>query len=166
MFKTQLMIKSLAIGCSFVLLYACSASRKPLSSGVPSYHPESAAIQDTIEMLDSLFFDAYNNCKLEVFETLISEDIEFYHDRGGLSTSKSGLITSLKNNVCGKVKRELLAGSIEAYPIPNYGAVQMGAHRFTNYSEKDPTPSRYAKFVHTWKRENGIWKLTRVISLH
>ena len=160
------MIKSLAIICSFVSIYACSASRKTTSAGIPAFHPESVAIQDTIEMLDSLFFDAYNNCKLEVFEALISEDIEFYHDRGGLSTSKSGLITSLKNNVCGKVKRELLAGSIEAYPIPNYGAVQMGAHRFYNFSEKDPGPSRFAKFVHTWKRENGQWKLARVISLH
>ena len=94
------MIKSLAIACTFVLIYACTASRKPATSGVPPFHPESAAIQDTIEMLDSLFFDAYNNCKLEVFETLISEDIEFYHDRGGLSTSKTGLIASLKNNVC------------------------------------------------------------------
>ena len=151
---------------TLISLCACSASKKQNASGIPAYHPESAALQDTVEMLDSLFFDAYNNCKLDVLENLISDEIEFYHDRGGLSTSKSGLVTSLKNNICGKVKRELLAGSIEAYPIPNFGAVQMGAHRFYNFSEADPGPSRYAKFVHTWKLEQGKWKLFRVISLH
>ena len=160
------MIKFLTIVFSFTLIFACSTSRNNSTKGLPPFQPESVALQDTIEMMDSIFFDAYNNCKLEVFEKLISEDLEFYHDRGGLSTSKSGLITSLKNNVCGKIKRELLSGSIEVYPIPNYGAVQMGAHRFYNFSEKDPGPSRFAKFVHTWKRENGQWKLARVISLH
>ena len=61
--------------------------------------------------------------------------------------------------------RELLKGSIEVYPIPNYGAVQMGAHRFYNHQEKTG-PSRFSKFVHLWHRENGMWKLARVISLH
>src|SRR5688572_17281343 len=146
------MIRSLIIIFSCAAIISCSASRKPVQTGVPSFLPESVALQDTIEMMDSIFFDAYNNCKLEVFEKLISEDVEFYHDRGGLSTSKPELITALKNNICGKVKRELLSGSIEVYPIPNFGAVQMGAHRFYNFSEKDPGPSRFAKFVHTWKR--------------
>ena len=96
--------------------------------------------------------------------SLISEDVEFYHDRGGLTTSKKQLIEATRNNICYKVKRELLKGSIEIYPIPNYGAVQMGAHRFHNLIEK--SMSRYSKFVHTWHNENGQWKLARVISLH
>ena len=160
------MIKLLTIIFSLSLIFSCSTSRNTGTKELPPFQPESIALQDTIEMMDSIFFDAYNNCKLEVFEKLISEDVEFYHDRGGLSTSKPDLITALKNNVCGKVKRELLSGSIEVYPIPNYGAVQMGAHRFYNFSEKEPGPSRFAKFVHTWRRENGQWKLARVISLH
>jgi hypothetical protein len=73
-------------------------------------------------------------------------------------------VQATKNNICGKVARELLAGSIEVYPIPNYGAVQMGFHRFHNLREK--STSRFSKFVHTWNKENGRWKLARVISLH
>jgi hypothetical protein len=134
--------------------------------GVPPYIPESKELYDTIARIDSIFFDAYNTCKLDVFASLISDDIEFYHDRGGLSTSKSDLVESIKKNICGKVTRELLAGSIEVYPIPNYGAVQIGAHRFYNNQEKERGPSRFARFVSTWHRENGQWKLARVISLH
>jgi hypothetical protein len=123
-------------------------------------------LHNTISKLDSIFFDAYNNCKLDVFASMIWDSIEFYHDRGGLSTSKSDLVQGIKNNICGKVKRELLSGSIEVYPIPNHGAVQMGVHRFINNQEKDFGISRYAKFVSIWKNENGNWKLTRIVSLH
>jgi hypothetical protein len=76
------------------------------------------------------------------------------------------LIEARKNNICGKVRRELLKGSIEAYPIPGYGAIEMGAHRFYNNQEKENGPSSYSKSVHTWRRVNGQWKLTRLISLH
>ncbi len=133
---------------------------------VKPYTPDSKTLHDTITYMDSLFFDTYNHCRLAVFDSLISEDIEFYHDRGGLTTSKKELLLSLKNNICGKVTRELLPGSIEVHPIPKYGAVQMGAHRFFNNQEKNPPPSLFSKFVHTWHNQNGKWQLTRVISLH
>jgi hypothetical protein len=148
-----------------IFVGACSPPKSTRISGVPPYVPASKELHDAITRMDSIFFDAYNNCKLDVFESVISQDLEFYHDQGGLSTSKSELITALKNNICGKVTRELLEGSIEVYPIPNYGAVQMGAHRFYN-KENNNTASQYAKFVQIWHQEDGMWKLTRVISLH
>jgi hypothetical protein len=144
---------------------AC-ASRQAQQSGVPDYMPEDKALHDTIVQVDSLLFNAYNTCKLEIFEQMVSEDVEFYHDRGGLTTSKKQLVEALKNNICGKVTRELLKGSIEVYRIPGYGAIEMGAHRFFNNQEKESGPSRFSKFVHTWKWENDRWQLARVISLH
>ncbi len=99
------------------------------------YKPDDKSLYDSIVNLDSLLFDAYNTCKLDKFEKYISENIEFYHDKGGLTTSKKELIEALKNNICGKVTRELVKGSIEVYPIAKYGAVQMGSHRFHNIRE-------------------------------
>lgn len=121
---------------------------------------------DSIVAVDSNFFDAYNNCKLAQMDSLISTDIEFYHDRGGLSTSKEEIMKALKNNICGKVTRELLKGSIEVYEIKDYGAVEMGFHAFHNNQEKETGPSHFSKFVHIWRKQNNQWKLTRVISLH
>lgn len=149
-----------------LFMIACSANKDRKVAGLEPYSPESKELHDTIVRMDSIFFDAYNTCKLDVFESLIPDDIEFYHDRGGLTTSKKGLVEAIKNNICGKVTRELLSGSIEVYPIPNYGAVETGAHRFYNNQEGGDKPSRFSKFVHTWHRENGQWKLARVISLH
>lgn len=126
---------------------------------------EPKTLYDTIVALDARWEDAYNNCKLDVMEELISEDLEFYHDQGGLLTSKKLLNEALKNNICNKVTRELQKGSIEVYPIPGYGAVEMGLHGFHNKQEPNSKP-HFAKFVHLWKREKGKWQITRVISLH
>jgi len=147
-----------------LLIIALSCSTAKAQLPVPPYKPESKELYDSIVHMDSVWEDSYNNCKLDVQEQLISDDLEFYHDRGGVMTSKKALIEALKNNICGKVTRELLKGSIEVYPIANYGAVEMGYHGFHNKTEKGT--SHYARFIHIWHRENGQWKITRVISLH
>jgi hypothetical protein len=149
-----------------IVLFAMALSRSTAwaQSQIPPYKPESKKLYDSIVHMDSVWEDSYNNCKLDVQEQLIAADLEFYHDRGGVTTSKKALIEALKNNICGKVTRELLKGSIEVYPIPNYGAVEMGYHRFHNKSENSTSP--FARFVNIWRHENGQWKITRVISLH
>lgn len=124
----------------------------------------SVELERTIIRNDSLLFDAYNNSKLEIYSSFFSEDLEFYHDKGGLSTSKKEMVEATQRNVFGKAKRELLAGSIEVSPIPGYGAVEIGSHRFHNLAEN--SRSGYSKFVTVWKNENGRWRITRVISLH
>jgi hypothetical protein len=118
-----------------------------------------------IVRLDSILFDAYNNCDIAKQAELYSDSIEFYHDKGGLNTSKEDILESIKKNVCGKVTRELVPGSIEVSPIPGYGAVELGMHMFHNNEEKDqvPHPSR---FVIIWKKTNEKWIITRIISLH
>ena len=148
------------------LVAGCGTAKTAALAGVPGYVPADKALHDTITRMDSIFFEAYNECRLDTFASLVSEDLEFYHDRGGLSTSKPALVESIRNNICGKVRRELLPGSIEVYPVPNYGAVQMGAHRFFNNRKPEAGWSRYAKFVTIWKWEANLWRITRVISLH
>ena len=146
------------------LFINCSGVRK--NTTVPFiYTPPVQSLHDSVVTLDSLLFSAYNNCKMEVFASLVSEDLEFYHDQGGMTTLKSAVVDGIRNNVCGKVTRILLPGSIEVYPIPGFGAVQMGQHRFHNNREPD-APSRFSRFVHIWKREGSAWRLSRVVSLH
>lgn len=122
-------------------------------------------LYDSIVAMDAAWEDAYNHCKMAAMDSMMSEDMEFYHDRGGLMTSKALLMNALKQNICGKVTRHLKPGSIAVYPIHNYGAVEMGEHAFRN-SQEPKSALHYAKFVHLWKREKGQWRITRVISLH
>ncbi len=153
---------SIFLSLSAVIIFAFTGLMPRL---VASEHIDPMSLYDSIVMMDAIWGDAYNNCKLNVMEEIISEDLEFYHDQGGLMTSKLKLNEALKNNICGKVTRELKQGSLEVYPINGYGAVEMGLHAFRNNKEPNSKP-HYSKFVHLWKREKGKWQITRVISLH
>ena len=118
----------------------------------------------TITTLDAQLFDAYNTCNLEKFGSLIDENVEFYHDKTGLSVGRKPLVEAIKNNICGKVTRELVPGSLEVYPIAHYGAVEIGVHRFLHPWTQDHGDVGEAKFIHLWQYKDGAWRVTRVIS--
>lgn len=162
--KTIFNLKSVV--ASILLCFtAISVSAIPITE-LEYYSMESNdELYNTIVELDDIFFTAYNTCDLEKQSELMSEDLEFYHDQGGLSTSKEEIMTALENNICGKVTRELVEGSIEVHEIPGFGAVQMGMHKFHNSQEPNAI-SKASKFVTIWKRDDDDWKITRVISLH
>src|SRR5229473_2465016 len=67
----------------------------------------------TITALDKQLFDAYNTCNIEKLGTLVTDDLEFYHDKTGLAVGKQPFLDAIKKNICGKVTRELVQGSLE-----------------------------------------------------
>ena len=117
-----------------------------------------------IASLDTALFDSYNHCDLQQFASFFTDDIEFYHDQGGVTLGKQNLTESVKKNICGKVTRELVSGSLQVYPMKGYGAVEMGVHRFHHPGHDDTEPLGEASFIHLWQYKDGAWKITRVIS--
>lgn len=108
---------------------------------------------------------AYGRCDLDKLATFFSDDAEFFHDRDGLMNRTALIETIRKNGICGKLRRELVPGSLEVHPLPGYGALAAGAHRFYRMENgKEVGGTVAAKFMHVWRNENGTWKLTRVIS--
>jgi hypothetical protein len=134
---------------------------------VKAQSPPSTAPHDelfrTIASLDSALFDSYNGCDLEKFKTFFTDDVEFYHDQGGLTVGAQALAEQVEKNICGKARRELVAGMLQVYPMRGYGAVEIGAHRFYQ-PKKRREPTGEAKFIHLWQQKDGVWKITRVIS--
>ena len=126
--------------------------------------PEADSLFKTIQSLDSQLFAAYNQCDLDKLATFIADDLEFYHDKTGLSRGRQAMVDGVKNNICGKVTRELVPGSLEVYPIANYGAVEIGIHRFHHPGRETTESIGEAKFIHLWQNKDGVWKVTRVIS--
>jgi hypothetical protein len=152
--------------CTVIILIAACSSSKTIKQYVPErYVPDDKALYATILHMDSVYFTAYNTCDLTTQADLYADSIEFYHDKGGLSTSKSDLLESLKKYICGKVTRQLVQGSVEVYPIKDYGAIEIGWHTFHNNQEPNAI-SHPGRFVIVWQHRNNKWKMTRVISLH
>ncbi len=121
-----------------------------------------AALTKKITELDAALFQAFNQCDLEKFASLFADDVEFYHDEGGITLGAKAVTEAVKNNICGKVNRVLV--STEVYPMKGFGAVQTGVHRFTHPGKDDVQPMGEAQFTHLWQNKDGVWKITRVIS--
>ena len=145
-----------------IVLSACTNENSAIQD--EPYTPPNQQLHDEISALDKKLFDAYNQCDTLTFGQFFENELEFYHDLGGLMTSKAQLMSAQKNNICGKVQRELVAGSIEVYPMGQNGAIQTGLHRFHNNQESEPTHINVAKFLHIWMKEDGAWKVKRIVS--
>jgi hypothetical protein len=126
--------------------------------------PVSDDLYKSVAGLDTALFTAYNKCDLDKLGSMAAEDLEFYHDQSGLSIGRQSLVDGVKNNICGKVQRELVDGTLEVYPLKGYGAVEIGVHRFAHPHGPKPDVKGEAKFVMLWQLKDSSWKLTRVIS--
>jgi hypothetical protein len=124
----------------------------------------SNSLYNEIAHMDSVLFNAFNNRDMEVFKTLFATDLEFYHDKDGL-TDYTYSINSFKNTIAqnNDLRRDLVEGSLEVYPIKDYGAIQIGSHIFC-HTENGKQDCGTFKFVHVWKKLNNEWKITRVVS--
>jgi len=120
-------------------------------------------LDKTIAALDTALFDAYNHCDLEKFASLIADDVEFYHDQGGVTLGKQAFVDSIKKNICGTdVRRELVPGTLQAHYMKGYGAIEIGTHRFLH--PKTNIGTGEGRFVTLWQCKDGAWKITRALS--
>ncbi|MDP2716200.1 nuclear transport factor 2 family protein [Rheinheimera sp.] len=122
------------------------------------------SLQDEILQLDKQLFDAFNQRDIETTKAMLDADVEFYHDTGGLADHQQTIanLNRLFANA-GDLKRELVPGSTEVYPVKDFGAIQTGQHRFCHTENGKPDCNVF-KFLHIWKQQEGRWTVVRVAS--
>jgi len=125
---------------------------------------EDKQLYNEIARMDSVLFNAFNSRDTVTFKKFFTEDLEFYHDKGGLTGYQHTIefMRSTAKSTNG-LRRDLVPGSLEVYPIPNYGAMEIGAHTFC-HQENGKQDCGTFKFVHIWKKIGNEWKITRVVS--
>lgn len=118
-------------------------------------------LSEEIQVMDNKLFDiAFNQCNMELWKEIVSQDIEFYDDRTGLNTSYEKEVRSFEDK-CSKpfdVTRQLVSNEI--HPLGEYGALQTGKHNFYvdgNLVEK-------SQFITIWERTADSWIVKRVVS--
>ena len=150
--------------CTRMLAVALFAIMLPHANA--QLHAPAQTTQDplyqTVAALDTKLFDAVNQCDMKTVDSMWADEAEFYHDKTGLMVGRQNIVDAIKNNLCGKVTRQLVQGTLEVYPLNGYGAVEIGVHRFYHPSDKENVGE--AKFIHVWQNNDGVWKITRLIS--
>jgi hypothetical protein len=132
-----------------------------------TFKPKDQQLYNTIAHMDSVMFNAFNSRNLEVMKTLFAPDVEFYNDGKGVTgydATMAGFKGIFENKQAADLRRELLTETLEVYPMPGFGAIEMGTHRFTHTENGKPVIG-VMKFVHVWQYKDGLWKVTRVVSV-
>lgn len=128
---------------------------------------DSGPLFDELARMDRELFDAsFVRCDADAANAIFTEDVEFYHDKDGLSSGEEVRENTrrLTASCPGErgVTRTLVPGTLRVYPIEGYGAAQVGVHRF---DERGAPTSTLARFVNVWRLEDKTWRLARVLSL-
>jgi ketosteroid isomerase-like protein len=150
-----------------LLLSFCAATtagaRSPVEEPAVAPPLTGAELTEMVNGLDTTFFAAFNACDIETMSAMYADDVEFYHDKGGLMLGREPILEATRNNICGKVRREIVDGSLEVYPMEGIGALQFGVHRFCETGADEC--GGIARFVHLWRPQaDGHWALVRIYS--
>jgi len=135
---------------------------------ISAAEPESPELilTKTISDLDAEVFDAFNHCadaaQLNKHSRFFANNVEFYHDSGGVTWDRKHMIANTKKFACGRYTRELVPGTLKVFPIRGFGAIEQGAHRFCQVSSGKC--EGLADFVMVWRHSEGRWQITRVLS--
>ncbi len=126
----------------------------------------SGALYETIAKLDAQVFGAFNAGELDRLMATFADDVEFYDDGDDGGPKTYAEVKASFGNVFKDVpdlKRELVPGTLEVYPLKGYGAIEVGEHRFC-HEENGKQDCGVTKFSMVWRQMGETWKLARVLS--
>ena len=153
-----------ALFCSIRFIVVLCTVPLRVEAQAPTRETAPAELVRTITALDSALFASYNRCELDTFASFWASDTEFYHDQSGLTLGVQKLTDAVRANICGKVRRQLVPGTLEVYIMHGYGALETGVHRFYPAGPEQVEAMGEARFILLWHRRDGGWKITRSIS--
>jgi hypothetical protein len=155
------------------LLAAAVAAAAPPPVSIPPQPELTRQIEKADSELFQLFFEG--PCDAERFRAMITDDVEFYHDKGGFNVRKPEDFVGQFQERCAKLsdptswrqRRELVESSLHVDPIPGWGAMEIGDHLFY---ERQGAAGEWklvgkASFAMVWVLgSDGKWRVSRVLS--
>lgn len=139
----------------------------------PSTAADGANDEQAVREADRAFWAAFNGCDQIGMAERFTSDVEFYHDKTGLTQSRDAVTASMFTGPCAnpaalRVRREAIVGTDRFYPLADGFAVLEGEHRFlatrSRQSERHDSKARYFEL---WQRDRAnAWRMRRVISFN
>lgn len=135
--------------------------------------PTGDALWAEIHAVDAeLFRLLWKDCEPpEKMAAFLHPDGEFYHGVNGYRNFSTSSIRFIQRRCDGqaqsdeRTRRELVEGSLSVDPVPRFGAIATGEHRFYHTPKGQPEQLiSTARFLNLYKREPDGWKVYRVFS--
>jgi ketosteroid isomerase-like protein len=153
-----------AFSLVFRLAILAAIATPALFAQSPAAPPNSRQLFEAISQLDAKTFAAFNAHDVDLLMSMFTRNVEFYHDKGGLTNyeqTREGFTRMFHNTP--DIRRNLVEGSLEVYPIKDFGAIEIGTHRFCHKEDNTDDCGDFP-FIMIWKKIGDTWKISRVIS--
>lgn len=161
---------------TLISLLANAAAQAVLPAGQVTIPPQPELTRQ-IEQADSAIFKLFfeGPCDVARFRSMITNDVEFYHDKGGFNVRKPEDFVAQFEDRCKQLadptnwrqRRVLVQSSLHVDPIPGWGAMEIGDHLFYErhgVSGEEHLVGR-ASFAMVWVLgADGKWRVSRVLS--
>jgi hypothetical protein len=148
-----------------ILIAACmmAASAAASAAGADAAREQLAA---EITAAHARLFGGLNDRDIKPMKEGFSRRLEFYHDRSGATDYDWNIAAFEKNfKAPNRIRREAMLDTFEIFPAGPNHAMHIGKHRFCNKpSATEAEGCSIYRFSMVWERENGQWKLLRVLS--
>jgi Domain of unknown function (DUF4440) len=150
-----------------VFLVSCGAPTAPLPTrDTPSGSTAAPELVATIGELDSALFSDFNTHDAAVLGMWFTQDLEFYHDKGGLAgfdSTMAGFTRLFTGHETADMRREIVPGTLEVHPLGDFGLLEICQHRFC-HTENGKENCGTFKNIMVWRKQGASYKVSRVIS--
>ncbi|KLI98487.1 nuclear transport factor 2 family protein [Luteimonas sp. FCS-9] len=142
--------------CVLLIASAAAAARTPDA-------------ERAVRAADDAFWTAYNACDMAAISALLTEDVEFYHDRTGRTTSRADVVDSLREGPCAtpdmRLRREVIDHTTAFHPLADGYAILSARHRFhVRIGDAPEQLDGQAEFTTLWQLHEGRWRMHRILS--
>lgn len=152
--------------CAFIL-----GTLVALHCNLVNAKPPERDYQAEAEQVDARYWAAYNQVDPAGMNALVSDDVGFYHDRGGSLIGKAALsavnngMTTMQNHL----RRVAVPGTVHVFLMRKgeevYGAVVTGEHQFYVIPKGKPEfLAGRSYFTQLMTVKGKEWKITRIFS--
>src|SRR4051812_28604867 len=116
------------VGLVPTLCFGQGETRRQITQPIQTPTATNSMFSEIKEMETRLFEAIFKDCDLGRVNDILTDDFEFYHDRGGLIATNRAQFVEIIRKTCERQKsgqgrrsgRELV--SMEVYPLSGYGA--------------------------------------------
>lgn len=157
----------------FAALTTQAATSSTTSQAYEPQIPSGDALRAEIRAVDAEYFRLlWKDCEPpEKLAAFLHPDGEFYHDANGYRKDSTASIRFMQRRCEGQTKlgertrRELVEDSFMVDPVPRFGAIATGEHRFyrTPKSQAEQLIGT-ARFLILYKRDPDGWRGYRIFS--
>jgi hypothetical protein len=95
-------------------------------------------------------------------KAIFANNAELYFADRGVARQLFTHTDTLRRTFCGKYRREAAASDQRIYPLPDYGAMQIGTQWFCAV-DSQPCRGQRMQFMAIWRQRDGAWQITRLV---